>query len=263
MLPDLNPASRPGSLVPSTNEVNTVSLPPDRDTPPDDPGPRVGVPLIAEDVLLLLFQPDSGTIAGEGTLFYVLGGAVLTELALTDRVETESARLRRTLVRPVGDSPPSDDVLRSAWEYLGEKPRGIPTALAAIGPSLRGPLLDRLVARGDLRRTRRKRMGLFTTTALEEGTTGRRAALLARVRAVLVDGVEPDARTGPTAALVSASGSLPVLHKEIPWTSPVITRAKDLERGDWGADAASAALSRTVAATVVNAVVAVTGQPRS
>ena len=33
-------------------------------------------PLIVEDTLLLLFQPDSGTIAGENILFYVLGGAV-------------------------------------------------------------------------------------------------------------------------------------------------------------------------------------------
>jgi hypothetical protein len=30
-------------------------------------------PLLVEDVLLLLFQPDSGTIAGENILFYVLG----------------------------------------------------------------------------------------------------------------------------------------------------------------------------------------------
>lgn len=47
---------------------------------------------LAEDLLLLLFQPNSGdrggtgTIAGENTLFYVLGGAVLADLALGEQV---------------------------------------------------------------------------------------------------------------------------------------------------------------------------------
>jgi hypothetical protein len=41
--------------------------------------------LIAEDVLLVLFQPSSGTIVGENTLFYVLAGAVLTDLAQQGR----------------------------------------------------------------------------------------------------------------------------------------------------------------------------------
>lgn len=44
-------------------------------------------PLLVEDVLLLLFQPDSGTISGESSRFYVLGGAVLGGLALTGRVQ--------------------------------------------------------------------------------------------------------------------------------------------------------------------------------
>lgn len=60
-----------------------------------------------------------------------------------------------------------------------------------------------------------------------------------------------------TAALLSASGTLPQFHREIPWTSPVISRAKDLERGDWGAEAAAAAVTRTVTATVVVIVIAI------
>ena len=65
------------------------------------------------------------------------------------------------------------------------------------------------------------------------------------------------------AALLSASGTLPQFHREIPWTSPVISRAKELEQGNWGADAAGAAVTRTVTAIVVNsAVVAITALPR-
>jgi hypothetical protein len=215
-------------------------------------------PTLAEDLLLLLFQPDSGHIAGENTLFYVLGGAVLADLALGDHVRTERGRAGGTVVEAVADRPPADDILRSAWDYVVPKPRGVQTVLAAIGPPLRGPLLDRLVARGDIRRSTRKTLGVFTTTVLEAGETGRRAGLLADVRAVLVDGAEPRARTAALAALISGSGTLPQFDPGIPWTSATITRAKDLEQGTWGAGAAAEAVTRTVTATIVNSVIVAT-----
>ncbi|MCX5115569.1 GPP34 family phosphoprotein [Micromonospora sp. NBC_00362] len=221
---------------------------------------RSDAPTVVEDLLLLLFQPRSGTIAGENTLFYVLGGAVLADLALGDHLTTAD----RGRLRSVAGHPPTDGLLGPAWDYLAEKPRGVQTALAAIGPALRQPVLERLIARGDIDQEPRKVLGLFRTTALREGRTERRARLLADVRRVLVDGAEPQARVAALAALLSASGTLPQFDREIPWTSPVISRAKELERGNWGADAAAAAVTRTVTATVVNsAIAAITVLPRS
>ncbi|MEV4761872.1 GPP34 family phosphoprotein [Micromonospora chokoriensis] len=221
--------------------------------------PRSHTPTLVEDLLLLLFQPASGTIAGENTLFYVLGGAVLADLALGEHLTTTD----RGRVSSVAGHPPSDSLLRPAWDYLAEKPRGVQTALAAIGPALREPVLQRLVARGDIDQEPRKVLGLFRTTALRDGRTERRSRLLADVRRVLVDGAEPQPRVAALAALLSASGTLPQFHREIPWTSPVISRAKELEQGDWGADAAGAAVTRTVTATVVNsAIVAISVLPR-
>ncbi|MEU8379481.1 GPP34 family phosphoprotein [Streptosporangium sp. NPDC048865] len=216
---------------------------------------RPGAPILAEDLLLLLFQPGSGTIAGENTLFYPLAGAVLADLGLGDHVRTDPGRAGTTRVRAVEDHPPPDDILRSAWDYLSEKPRGVQTALAAIGPALRGPLLDRLVERGDIRRASRRALGLFDMKVLEDGGNGRRSRLLEDVRDVLVEGAEPRPRVAALAALLSGSGTLPRFHPDIPWTSPVITRAKELERGDWGAGAAAEAVARTVTATIVNNVV--------
>ncbi|GLX99424.1 hypothetical protein Hesp01_73740 [Herbidospora sp. NBRC 101105] len=71
-------------------------------------------------------------------------------------------------------------------------------------------------------------LGLFDAAVLHDGGTGRRAGL---------------------AALISGCGTLP--HREIPWTSPVITRTDELEGGDWGAGAAAEAVTRTVTATTV------------
>lgn len=135
--------------------------------------------------------------------------------------------------------------------------------LAAIGPPLRTPVMERLVQRGDIEQTERRRL-LLRTRSLGEGRTGRRAQLLAQVRAVLVGGAEPTARVAALAGLLSGSGWLHQLHPEIPWTSSVIARAKELEQGSWGAGAAAEAVTRTVTANVVNnVVVAVTVLPRS
>lgn len=63
-----------------TNQLDPHSSSDEGGRPSDDP-------LLVEDVLLLLFQPDSGSIAGENILFYVLGAAVLGDLALAERLE--------------------------------------------------------------------------------------------------------------------------------------------------------------------------------
>ncbi|WP_434740523.1 GOLPH3/VPS74 family protein [Micromonospora sp. SH-82] len=220
-------------------------------------------PTLAENLLLLLFQPDAGlrsgtgAIAGENTLFYTLAGAVLADLTLGDHVQTETS-WGTTRVEAVAHRPPADTILRSAWEYLSPKPRAVQTVLATIGPKLRGPLLDRLVERGDIHRTHRKMLGLFKTEALEDGGTGRRDRLVADVRAVLVDGAPARPRVAALAALLSGSGTLPQFDPEIPWTSPVIARAKEFEQGNWGAGAAADAVALTMAAAIATTVVTAT-----
>jgi len=235
------------------------------DTRPASPetlgGAAAPEPTLAEDLLLLLFQPDSGlrsgsgTIAGEGTLFYVLAGAVLADLGLGDHVRTGTGRLGSTTVAAVVDNPPTDHLLRASWEYVADKPRGVQTVLAAMGPTLREPLLDRLIERGDLRRSTRKTLGLFETSVLEEGDSGRRAGLLGAVRAVLVDGVAPSPRVAALAALLYGSGTLPQFDRDIPWTSRVIARAEELKDGNWGAEATAKAVVRTITAVIVSSVV--------
>lgn len=236
-------------------------------TPQDER--QLGAPSLAEDLLLLLFQPNSGsqgagTIAGENTLFYILAGAALADLGLGENVRTTSRRFMGTLVEVIEGRPPDDDILRSVWGYVAKKPRGVQTILAAVGPGLREPLLDRLIQRGDIQRSTRRSFGLFDTQVLQ-GTGGeRRENLIAAVRAVLVDGAEPSPRIAALAALISGSGALPQFHQEIPWTSAVVTRAKELEQGNWGAEAAAEAVARTVTAVIVNnVIIAAAVQPKA
>ena len=218
---------------------------------------------LAEDLLLLLFQPGSGTFAGEGTLFYVLAGAVLTDLGLGGHVRTRTGRLGSTTVEAVAERPPPDRLLRAGWEYVADRSRGVQGVLAATGPTLREPLLDRLVERGDLRRSRRRSLGLFTFSVLEEGGTGRREELLGAVRRVLDDRVDPTPRTAALVALLYGSGALAQLDPDIPWTARVIARAEELKEGSWGAGAAAEAVTRTTTTHIVNSVIAATAaRPR-
>ncbi|MEU6117184.1 GPP34 family phosphoprotein [Streptomyces sp. NPDC047117] len=217
-------------------------------------------PLIVEDLLLLMMDDTSGAIAGEGTLYYTLGGAVLVELGLGGyvRVDARDVGLTGLKVRAVTGASPQDPLLRSAHEQVAERVRGVQTLLAEIGPALRGTVLDRLVERGTLHRERKKTLGVFPSTSLSVADTGRKKALLQQVRAVLVDHAEPDARTAALVGLLSASGTLPSLHRTVPWSGKVYRRAKELEQGSWGAEAVNAAVLRTMAAVSAGTAAAVT-----
>ena len=230
---------------------------------PDHAGDTDEGQTLAEDLLLLLFQPRSGTIAGEGTLFYVLAGAVLADLGLGGHVRTGSAWLGGPTVEAVADKPPADHLLRVTWEYVADKPRRVQTVLAATGPALREPLLDRLIERRELRRRSGKTLGFLETAVIEEGNTGRRDILVSDIRAVFVDGADPTPRIAALAALLYGSGTLPQFDRDIPWTSPVISRAEKLKDGNWGAGATATAVARSVTSTIVsNVIVAATVLPR-
>ncbi|MGO1539201.1 MAG: GOLPH3/VPS74 family protein [Leucobacter sp.] len=222
-----------------------------------------GEQTLAEDLLLVLFQPQSGTIAGEGTLSYVLAGAVLADLGLGIHVRTGTGRVGGLTVEAVADNPPSDHLLRATWEYVADKPRGVQTVLAATGPTLREPLLDRLIERGELRRRAHRSLGFIPSSVIEEGDSARRATLLADIRAVLVERAEPTPRTAALAALLYGSGTLPQFDHDIPWTSTVITRAEELKEGNWGAGAAAKAVAHSVTSLIVSNVVVAAVLPRS
>lgn len=211
---------------------------------------NLSAPTLAEDLLLVLFQPDSGAIAGGNTLHYVLAGAVLAELALNECVTITALKTGAITVKAVEGRAPSDEILRSAWDYASDKSVGVQNMLAAIAPTLRQPLLERLIARGDIREENGKVLGLLKATTLKDGGSRRRSGLIREVRNVLVDGVGPMPRVAALAALMWGSGTLHQFDPEIPWTSFVIAHAQELERGNWSAEGATQAVARTTAATI-------------
>ncbi|MCK1795193.1 GPP34 family phosphoprotein [Streptomyces sp. XM4193] len=217
--------------------------------------------LLVEDLMLLMTDERSGAVAGAGTLYYTLGGAVLVELGLDGRVAVDEndTGLNGLRVRAVAGDPPADPLLRTAHETVASRVRGVQTLLIEIGTGLHTTVTDRLVERGLLLRQSRTVLGLFRTTSTRVADTDHKRELLARLRATLVDGAEPDSRTAALAGLLAASGTLPTLHRSIPWSGKVFQRAKQLEQDSWAAEAVNSAVMRTMAATSAGTAAAVTG----
>lgn len=215
-------------------------------------------PTIAEDLLLVLFDARARTFRNANRLQSPLGGAVLSQLAIEERVEIEDGGAwKGATARAVGDAP-TDLVLLQIWERLAHKPEQVQSLLATTGPMLWDTVLERLVDRGDVVRERKRWLGLFPHDVVLDGGSGRRDRVLEPLRAALVDGVLPTPRTAVLGALLSASGSLPALRRDIPWSAEVRRRGKELEKGDWGAQGVSTAVAEAAVAVAVAAVVATT-----
>jgi Golgi phosphoprotein 3 GPP34 len=204
--------------------------------------------LVVEDLVLLLMDDDGASVQSAGTLHHTLGGAVLTELALLGRVETDDTGVvNGPRVTPVGAGPLPDPLLQSAFETVARKTQRVQPLLLALGADLWRVVRDRLVDRGLLRREERRWLGVFRSTRWPAADAEHEAQLRARVRRVLEDGDEPDARTAAVIGLLSASGALPSLRPPLPWTTRTATRARELERGEWGPAAVGTAVARTAA----------------
>lgn len=206
--------------------------------------------LIAENLLLLLLDDEKGTIQ-TAYAQTALGGGVLIELALVGAVEVEekSRIWRSTKVRPVAGKAPEDDVLRAAYDVVGEKERGAQELVERIGKGLPRRLGDRLVEREILERRDGKVLGLFPRTRWPAADTTHEREVRRALTAALVQGVTPDERTGALIALLAAIDKAhKVVDRDGLPAREVKRRAKEISEGAWAASAVRDAINASVAA---------------
>lgn len=222
--------------------------------------------LLAEDLLLLMVDDESGRVLLDGTrLDVALGGAVLLELALAERVSVEKGHglFARAKVVALDPSPPSDTLLAEALAVVQSKPRTPQDLVTRLGKGVRPRLLGRLEDRGVLHRQQGKVLGLFPRNRWPSDDVRHEDALRDRLRGVLVTGLSVDERTSALIALLSAVDKahtvVPGLDRRQRRTAKA--RAKQLAKGAWAADAVRRAIEATVAATAAAAAgaAAVTG----
>ena len=220
--------------------------------------------LIAEDLLLLLLDDESGTLAASDKVRPLLGGALLLELALAERVVVaeRTSRWSSAKVTAVG-RPLGEPVLDEALARVAEKPRTAQDLVNRLGKGTRERLLDRLVDRGLVERRDDKVLGLFPHTTWPARDARHEESVRALLQGALVHGLTPDARTSALIALLAA---IDHAHKvvdrgELP-AKVVRQRAKAISEGAWAAtavkDAVAAAQAAVTAAVVASTTAATT-----
>lgn len=213
--------------------------------------------LIAEDLLLLLLDDESGKLGHTTYLDTAVGGALLVELALAEQVEVVkgSGVWARARVVPTGSEGPQDEVLAEALDTIRHKERSAQDLVGRLGKGKRAQLLDRLEQRGILRREEDKVLGLFPRTRWPAVDSSHEDAVRRQLGDATVRGATPTERTAGLVSLLSAMG---VAHRVIDHEGlsggEVRSRAKAIAEGDWAAKAVKDSITATQAAVTATMV---------
>jgi Golgi phosphoprotein 3 (GPP34) len=217
--------------------------------------------LIAEEYLLLALDDETGKLRiGRDRLEPALGGALLAELALRERVGvtpqeagwTKRGRVTITSLTPT-DDPELDAALHKLAANEGKKVKDLLGAYAVrknrLSHGVRDRLLERLAAAGMLVRTAGTVLGFVPRTTWPAGNPEAEDDVRRRLQAALVGGETPTERTVALIALLQVTGLLSkVVSTED--KKALKSRAKQLTEGDWAAKAVKDAIDEAAAAAV-------------
>lgn len=218
------------------------------------------------ELLLLALADDSGKLAFGGMLMYGLGGAVLTELLLEQRLEIveEGTRFTRRYVQVANPRPIGEPVLDAALAKIREaKRRASPsTMVSRFGQArqLRHEIARELCRAGVLRETEQQILLLFRRRLYPTIDSRPERALIRRVRDTLDAGKKPTDRTAALIGLASASGTLSSLYdrKALRALKPRIKTIAESTAGSRAVREAITAAQAAVTAAMVAATVAAT-----
>lgn len=215
--------------------------------------------LIAEDLLLLLLDDESGTPLVDGTkLPRVLAGAVLLELALDGYVTPaeagEDVKKGRLAVRL--DGTPDDPILARTLDVIRDagRPMKPETVIEKLDAELRIAVFERVIGRGWVREGRRKVLGIFPTKTWPPVDESHERAVRDQLSGVLIEGLDPGPRT---AALVSLLSAVDAAAKAFPDADrkAIRKRAKDIADGEWAGSAVRKAVDAINTAVMVAVIV--------
>jgi hypothetical protein len=208
--------------------------------------------LVAEDLLLLLLDEESGKVRASDSAEAALGGAVLAELAILGAVTVEERTSRWKAPKVAVTGPvPQDRVLADAVELVAGKERSAQDLVPRLGKGLVQTLGDRMADRGILERRQSRLLGMLPRTRWPAADSSHEAEVRQSLASVLVQGTTPDARTG---ALVAVLSAIDRAHKVVDHDGlsrrEVKKRAKEIAEGAWAAKGVQDAIKATNAAVL-------------
>ncbi len=214
--------------------------------------------LLAEEFLLLCIDDRTGKkIISDAKIEPALGGALLVELALKERIGVNppsAGRMQRGRITITDTSPTDDRELDAALTQLaaheGGKIRDFLSTMSSkrITKGLEGRLLERLAGAGVLRVERGKILGFFPHTTWPSRDVTAEEAVRGRLHATLIVGLTP---SESTVALIGLLQATELLTKAVRTEDKkaLRSRAKQLTQGDWAAQAVKQAIEEVQAAT--------------
>lgn len=232
---------------------------------PSDSRSRLVPMLVAEELLLCLTNPVTGRhLVSASELDIAVGGGLLLELALRERVDVagpqDAVRRGSLVVRdptPTGD-PVLDLALSNVLGRVGRKPPGV---VSALGKGQRHALYRRLAEAGILRAEDSTVLGIFHSRRWPAADRTHVQDLRGRLAVALQAGATTDTRL---AALVSLLLALDAVHKVVfpPGVGldkrALKARATRIAEGEWAGRAVkdaiagvNAAVSAAAMATII------------
>lgn len=167
-----------------------------------------------EELMLLALRDDEGTVAG-GTMYqYAIGGGLIAELVMAQRV-TVLKDPKRQLLRVLDPTPLSDPLvdewLRSMAESKKEREVYDWVSRIASTKDLKHRVASQLARRGVLRTSEGKVLWIFTRKTYPELDPKPEHDVVARLEAAIFEDGEVDPRTAVLAAIAHNCGILPVV----------------------------------------------------
>jgi hypothetical protein len=214
---------------------------------------------LAEEFLLLALNDDTGRKSVDSTrMGAALAGAAIVELTLDGALrlteegdpEHKPGRLVATGRQPA--DPRLADLVTVAD---GRKPKDAVGKVTGFGSwrsrakNLQDALLEDLAEAGYLTEAKGKILGLFPTRLWNPADPAVEAAIVKRVRAVVVDEARPDDRTAALISIVHAVDLLPKLFPDMDKRA-VKNRGKAISESDWGGPAVRKAVQEIQAVTI-------------
>ncbi|MCX5380883.1 GPP34 family phosphoprotein [Streptomyces sp. NBC_00091] len=213
---------------------------------------------LAEEIMLLSLDDESGSAQQRQAASWAVAGGILLELVLAGRVSVDGKFLEMTDTAPTGDPLlDSRTALIEPWLLRGRGRRRVTAWLTKDQPKAVTATLESLCARGVVVEEKHKALGMFPIRRYPEADGAVERELRDRLRAVVLDGAEPDVRTASLIALVHSAK----LHRLAFPDSPrkqVVARMEEVAAGQWAAEGIRTAIRDMQAAMLVVTVAAIT-----
>ncbi|WP_418957563.1 GOLPH3/VPS74 family protein [Streptomyces tritici] len=211
---------------------------------------------LAEEIMLLSLDDASGAAKQRQAVGWAVAGGILLELVLAGRVSVEGKHLTLGSGEPTGE-PLLDGRAEAIAGWMGRRERRRVTDwLTKDQAKAVRAALERLAARKIVAEEKHKALGLFPVRRYPEADGAVERELRERLRAVVLDGAEPDERTAGLVALLHAAKLHRLAFPDRP-RREVAGRMAEVAEGQWAAESVRAAIRDMQAAITTATVVTV------